>query len=79
MLQKGQNSLFQIGKNGTITLHDLVTIDNKNVSQIALLQFLRLALMSNSRKLGLMSARSKLVLIDMVKLMKIKNLIKNAR
>ena len=77
MLQKGQNSLFQIGKNGTITLHDC--IDNKNVSQIALLQFLRLALMSNSRKLGLMSARSKLVLIDMVKLMKIKNLIKNAR
>ena len=47
-------------------LHDLFEIDTKNLSQSAMLQFLRLAFMSRkfiAYKLGLSFARFKLVLI----------------
>ena len=36
--------------NGIVTLHDLVEIDTKNISQNALLQFLKLVFISNLRK-----------------------------
>ena len=58
---------FETVPNGVITLHDLVEIDSKNLSQSAMLQFLRVACILNSQKfitykLWLSFARLKLVL-----------------
>ena len=54
--------------NRIIILHDLVEIDIKNLSQSAMLQFLGLAFMSNSRKIQTVVE----LLINIVELMKMK-------